>query len=748
MSEPQPIIQWTVNAHRRLRSSLPSCQGIEPIMRRIERVLTSAFKGGPVIVQDKMFGFRARPYQHVLLVEVSSGPVAGAYVVKIGPVGKLEQEIAGWQACRPHGLRHDLVFLDLAEGHRDGTDTAEPLMCLVYGDAQQLIGVSETLTLESAALDAVRLGVPTLASVREVLVQLYERIGHLLYEGGEEDDPERADFTLDLPRLEEGFRAWETQDQLRTIRASVHNALQAQRGVEKFVGPVPYLRYVAQHFGLDPRLTYPAGLAEPPRRKLVPAMLRGRAHGDLHGRNILVGRVRDRVLWPTVFDYGDMGPRNLLGWDFVKLETELKVRAHHLLLTELEPEAFIRRVHTFEMELNQATESCHGQERWDLGKEHDPLERLRALVLQIRQLAAIHLGRNRGRPRRWLEEYYFLLTAYGVHAGRFENLIDRELLALHVSAGTAAARLAWPCERMHQERTFLGLDSPQGVPALRQGAGTAAEVLALQTVTYDAPLEKARLWVRSGDSTLVAEAVELLKGVLKRYPSAPEIGPELALAQTAAGRPVEAEQTLLALERVFRTPDEERLCRWGRLFKDEGDRFFLAPEAGSHGPRLEQAAVYYGQALAMYDQAYRIRLGHYPGINKATMLLLLGALARSRGANEEGQRYLAEASATSRDLLDRRARWPFEKPDDNVWHLATAGEACLICEPSQAAEQYRLALETRNLQEMHRTSMRRQVERMVHSFHLLGRPIPEPFDDLDRLFAAAGDGPRRSYATA
>ena len=51
-------------------------------------------------------------------------------------------------------------------------------------------------------------------------------------------------------------------------------------------------------------------------------------HGDLHGRNILVGIVRDQAMWPTVFDYEDMCPCNLIGWDFVKLETELKIRAY------------------------------------------------------------------------------------------------------------------------------------------------------------------------------------------------------------------------------------------------------------------------------------------------------------------------------------------------------------------------------------------------------------------------------------
>ncbi len=52
----------------------------------------------------------------------------------------------------------------------------------------------------------------------------------------------------------------------------------------------------------------------------------GRAHGDLHGRNILLGVRRSAAQYPAVFDYGGMGESNVLAWDFAKLETELKVR--------------------------------------------------------------------------------------------------------------------------------------------------------------------------------------------------------------------------------------------------------------------------------------------------------------------------------------------------------------------------------------------------------------------------------------
>ena len=47
---------------------------------------------------------------------------AGRIVVKIGPEAKIKREIAGWNCCRPPGLKHDLVFLHLPRGtpDRDG----------------------------------------------------------------------------------------------------------------------------------------------------------------------------------------------------------------------------------------------------------------------------------------------------------------------------------------------------------------------------------------------------------------------------------------------------------------------------------------------------------------------------------------------------------------------------------------------------------------------------------------------------
>src|SRR5205823_1120643 len=151
----------------------------------------------------------------------------------------------------------------------------------------------------------------------------------------------------------------------------------------------------------------PADVPRPTTPDLIPRMLRGCAHGDLHGRNILVGIVRDQALWPVVFDYEDMGPCNLLGWDFVKLETEPKVRAYPAVFPGGTSRWFLQSVQQFEVELNEQTERSHLSRSWpEVGGPATPRKRLRAILLMIRRMAAQHLGVNHGRPNDWLEEYY------------------------------------------------------------------------------------------------------------------------------------------------------------------------------------------------------------------------------------------------------------------------------------------------------------------------------------------------------
>jgi hypothetical protein len=499
-SSGRPCVLWTIKARRHFRRNtfdpaiLPvhlSPSSHDPMEQDVSEILKLCFPQRDVVVQDVLIGYRTRPGQHILLVEVigTSDQSTGTFVVKIGPTDDLEQELNGWQECRPPGLNSDLVFLPLLPVYQDPSRTDGTVLALIYGDAVQFLGVPTTCTLETAVLNAVQFGRPTVRSVCEVLVQLYERIGHLFYHVSREDDPSRPGFRLEIPRpaqpekkqdrLRAALEKWDSQERLRAIRIEVDNLIQRlDRPTSggppsgRYLGPVRYLADVlkmlesptadrehASH--INPNA---AGISEPvitltPRALslVVPGMLRGHAHGDLHGRNILVAEIRDRVLWPTVFDYEDMGRCNYVGWDFVKLETELKIRAYEAIFSRHEP-TFVKDIHRFELDLDEKTENHHLDGNWPLaGEAAKPEDRLRIILLQLRNLAALHLGYNRGRPNRWLEEYYFLLACYGVVTGHFENLLRRELLGAMLSAGVAVSRLSWVRRRLEEEWQLLNL---------------------------------------------------------------------------------------------------------------------------------------------------------------------------------------------------------------------------------------------------------------------------------------------------
>jgi hypothetical protein len=266
---------------------------------------------------------------------------------------------------------------------------------------------------------------------------------------------------LKIKHLDEAIRDWSNEEFL-LLRRRINSVLSGElHKPTEFLDPVDYLESVQQvlhqqagrakkanQTGKRAEREEAAGLGKfplPTVKDVLPRMLRGCAHGDLHGRNILVAAVRGKILWPTLFDYEDMGPCNLLGWDFVKLETELKIRAYTEVLDGSDPN-YIKSVQRFERDLGLETEARHrGENPWGVVSGADtPRERLQQIVLEIRHRAAVHLGEERGRPNDWLEEYYFLLACYGVCTVRFRNQKHRQRLAAFISAGAAAARLTWP----------------------------------------------------------------------------------------------------------------------------------------------------------------------------------------------------------------------------------------------------------------------------------------------------------------
>jgi hypothetical protein len=192
----------------------------------------------------------------------------------------------------------------------------------------------------------------------------------------------------------------------------------------------------------------------------------------LHGRNVLVGEIDGRVPWPAVFDYEHMRLDNWIGWDFVKMETELKIRALRAIYPDGRLDLFANHVQDFEWGLNEWTQHCHDYPTWPRVGElppplppqyrhpaageapsallngsaeaiHSPdvqqrLCRLRCIVLEIRQRAAQILGYRRGRAAEWCREYLFLLMCYGICPVRFSNLDQFLLMAAFKSASVAA----------------------------------------------------------------------------------------------------------------------------------------------------------------------------------------------------------------------------------------------------------------------------------------------------------------------
>ena len=60
----------------------------------------------------------------------------------------------------------------------------------------------------------------------------------------------------------------------------------------------------------------------------------------------------------------------------------------------------------------------------------------------------------------------------------------------------------------------------------------------------------------------------------------------------------------------------------GPAVQGSGRRLRPAPWWKPNGqpPDPDLAGEFYRKSLEKYDEAYRIRVGHYPGINKATLL--------------------------------------------------------------------------------------------------------------------------------
>src|SRR5437016_4992584 len=103
------------------------------------------------------------------------------------------------------------------------------------------------------------------------------------------------------------------------------------------------------------------------------------------------------------------------------------------------------------------------------------------------------------------------------------------------------------------------------------------QILQVPFPSYHKPFDLAKTFIRSGNKSDQQKAIELLEGLMKRFPHVLAIGQELVLALMECDNYDRAERGLNQLENEFISLDEETMSRWGRLFKDRGDQYIRLP---------------------------------------------------------------------------------------------------------------------------------------------------------------------------
>ena len=268
----------------------------------------------------------------------------------------------------------------------------------------------------------------------------------------------------------------------------------------------------------------------------------------------------------------------------------------------------------------------------------------------------------------------------------------------------------------------------------------AETVLKRRFISYCTPLKIARDWGRDNGAEYREQALILLEGLFEQYPHAIEIAEELALSYLEGNDDVRAQAVLDEIQLLSRSPHEEVLARRGRIFRDKADHFVTypvyvgPPEVKIGGPfeNLAEALRYFKLALEQYTQSYEIRLGHYPGVNVATLNLLIAAFTSEAGERTER---LEKCRSTAKQVISRRQNWPRDYDDDDVWHAASAGEMQLLLQDWPAAlENYRHAQAHAKCKAFHRTSMLKQVIRIIYGYMRLGVTSLGAFDKLTNVF--------------
>jgi hypothetical protein len=750
---------------------------------RVSRELKRCFPDAEgVIVLDWLTGYRPKLHLHCLLVEIvensaegESLPTRRGHIVKVQTVlppefrpptrteskageespaapsegtppkkelREIEKEWEGYSRSCPPGMDADSVLASLKPLY-DG----EELVGLLYGDVTSILGASRITTLEDGFMSAIRFGTPTAesleAAIRRIFGVLSERFYHQSYT---ETDPDKvigdkswlceklvkyldrwndrpndviANRRGDLYQLPSDAKPIEQHDYIRLgyrrealavidpmEALAVFDPMIGQSVYDTFIDPIDYLR---------PVFSEKAASGQAPRMRI------GTAHGDLHGRNAMIGLIEDEVGSIGIFDFEDVDPDNLLVWDFVKLETETKIRAYPIVFGQLKLDRFVKSVHEFEVGMAKQTESFNEIGQWPAIAESMSIEqqRLLTLIRTIRAEAFRCLGRRLQRRHEWLEEYYFGLACYGAQSMSFPNVEQFEEMGAYISAGTAAARLSIPWRQLPDQIAQAKREAEAIIKESQSMDAAAIENLAMQCGTFHlkGPVISvhpkflfASLLVRSTSSQHLESkkaAIRLLERLHIEYPHVLAIEQELLLALLETGlseNEAYAGAVLEKLSQRYVQPNTETLCRRARIYKDRGI------DSKDDASRTSLIRL----SRTIYEQAYQIAEEAYPGINVATLDYMLG----------EWQKAQALAETILRNLTN----------EADLWIDATRGEAYLLAGKSnEAKDAYTRLVQRPGIEARDVGSARKQIARLRE--YMVPEIKAEWSDaELDRIF--------------
>jgi hypothetical protein len=624
----------------------------------------------------------------ILGVEVRRSGGLETHIVKVGAARKVAWDYDGWRKCRRGRDIASRIMLPVQK-HALGKGR----LAILYQDAYTLYGPNRAEThpewLETVAQWSVLDDKPDPQSVERALVQIYTDLARWFYYGSEERPGDALRFYQHY--LARALQNW-SQD---TVEAGQHE--QARRRWEIRQDAIwllctadpPDGKGNPQYLDACDYVTW--ALTE----ENVPPTLIGRSHGDLHARNILLAVQRGEAEYPVVIDYGAMATDNVLVWDFVRLETELK---NHLL-PYLFDDAHARKALTdsdaalpaetralsaarmnfnfrFEKLLAQRTTLIEGRRDAEsrqppggrIATGHSKVDRLLSIVLRIRQEAALWLGYQASRQHRWRDEYYFALACYGLAHGQKEwDYEPRQTECSLISAGVAAANVG------------------QARSAIRDMI--AEDISRPSYPSFRVPLALAHLRWSKGR---IQEATSILKDALAikvgrpNFRHAVPLLAEHALLLAEQKEHLRAEAMLRPLRegcRLFR--DHETLSRVGRAFKESGDKKWEKNPVPFSQLGDLPARQMYRHAFAAYQEAFELTKDPFPGINAATMALLTD---QSKVAQSLAHQVLSICAPMTQGLVDEQA----------IWIFATEGEGSLLIGSELAKDFYASALELVN----------------------------------------------------